>query len=158
MDKQTQQEVWRPIPDTNGRYEISNHGRARTNSQRPGLLTLTTQASGYRYVMVQLANGKQKNCRVNRLVAQVFIPNPKQLPEVNHIDGNKDNNHVSNLEWCDRSQNMKHAIRTGLANPKLHAHHRTDAERELIRQRRIAYLERTGKRARQQETLRPSFI
>jgi hypothetical protein len=108
--------------------------------------------------MVQLANGKQKNCRVNRLVAQVFIPNPKQLPEVNHIDGNKDNNHVSNLEWCDRSQNMKHAIRTGLANPKLHAHRWTNEERELIRQRRIAYLERIGKRAKKQETLRPSFI
>ena len=51
--------------------------------------------------MVRLANGKQKNCRVNRLVAQVFIPNPKQLLEVNHIDGNKDNNKPMNRPDVD---------------------------------------------------------
>ena len=129
MDRQTGQEEWRPIEGTNGKYDVSNFGRVRTNSQRPGLLTLTKQASGYLYAMVQLANGKQKNCRVNRLVAQHFIPNPDNLPEVNHIDGNKENNHVSNLEWCTRSHNVKHSFDTGLKQP----HYLTDEEREHLR-------------------------
>ena len=140
MEGQIINEEWRPIPNTNGRYEISNYGRARTNNQRPGLLTLTKQASGYLYVMVQLTNGKQKNCRVNRLVAQMFVPNPDNLPEVNHIDGNKENNHVSNLEWCTRSHNVKHSFDTGLKTIK--PHRWTDEEREQIRQRALAYHER----------------
>ena len=109
-----EQEQWKPIPMTGGKYEVSNHGRARTNNQRPGLLTLTKQKSGYRYVMVTQTNGKPKNWRVHRLVEMLFIPNPSGLTEVNHIDGNKDNNHVSNLEWCTRSHNVKHSFDTGL--------------------------------------------
>ena len=102
---------------TGGKYEVSNYGRAWTNNRRPGLLTLTKQKSGYRYVMVTQTDGKQKNWRVNRLVAIMFLPNPSGLPEVNHIDGNKDNNHVSNLEWCDRSHNVKHSFDMGLKTP-----------------------------------------
>ena len=129
MDRKTIEEEWRPVEGTNGKYDVSNFGRVRTNSQRPGLLTLTKQASGYLYAMVELANGKPKNCRVNRLVAQHFLPNPDYLPEVNHIDGNKENNHVSNLEWCTRSHNVKHSFDTGLKQP----HHLTDEEREHLR-------------------------
>ena len=114
MDRETRTETWRPIADTNGKYEVSNFGRVRTNNQRPGLLTLTKQPKGYLYAMVTLSNGKQKNCRVHRLVALAFIPNPDGLPEVNHIDGNKENNHVSNLEWCTHSYNNKHAWAIGL--------------------------------------------
>ena len=128
MDRHTDQEEWRPVEGTNGKYDVSNFGRVRTNSQRPGLLTLTKQASGYLYAMVELANGKPKNCRVNRLVAQHFIPNPENLPEVNHIDGNKENNHVSNLEWTDRSHNVKHSFDTGLKRP----HRWTESERKQI--------------------------
>jgi hypothetical protein len=123
-----EQEQWKPIPMTGGKYEVSNHGRARTNNQRPGLLTLTKQKSGYRYVMVTQTNGKPKNWRVHRLVAMLFIPNPSGLTEVNHIDGNKDNNHVSNLEWCTRSHNVKHSFDTGLKTP----HYLTDEERRHL--------------------------
>ena len=110
-------EQWKPINGTDGRYEVSDLGRVRTNSQRPGLLTLTIQKSGYRYAMIEMHNGKPKNCRVHRLVAQHFIPNPNNLPEVNHIDGDKANNQVSNLEWCTRSHNVKHSFDTGLKQP-----------------------------------------
>lgn len=65
-------------------------------------------------------NGKTKRRRVHRLVAQTYIPNPKNKPEINHIDGNKFNNNVYNLEWNTRLENIEHAIRTGLYlyNPK----------------------------------------
>ena len=128
MDSKTQLEEWRAVSNTNGKYEVSNCGRVRTNNRRPGLLTLTKQASGYRYAMVQLENGKQKNCRVNRLVAMAFVSNPNGLPEVNHIDGNKENNHASNLEWVTRSQNVKHSFDTGIRQP----HKWTEEEKQLI--------------------------
>lgn len=60
------------------------------------------------------AKGIYVGYSVHRLVATAFIPNPKRLPQVNHLDGNKLNNHVANLEWCDAYDNVMHAIRTGL--------------------------------------------
>lgn len=124
-------EQWKPIEGTDGKYEVSNLGRVCTNGKRPGVLTLTKQKSGYRYAMIQLSNGKQKNCRVHRLVAEHFLPNPDNMKEVNHKDGNKDNNHVSNLEWCTRSHNVKHSFDTGLKQP----HRWTAEERQQIGER-----------------------
>lgn len=63
-----------------------------------------------RYLVVSLSEGgKRWYKRIHRLVAEVFLPNPHGWEEVNHIDGNKLNNDVSNLEWCTREQNMRHA-------------------------------------------------
>ena len=126
-----EQEQWKPIEGTNSKYEVSNFGRVRTNGQRPGLLTLTKQPSGYRYAMIELSNGKKRNCRVHRLVAQYFIPNTDNLREVNHKDGNKDNNRADNLEWCTRSHNVKHSFDTGLKKP----HRWTPEERKQISER-----------------------
>lgn len=59
-------------------------------------------------------NNKQKQLAVHRLVAKAFISNPNNLPQINHIDGNKNNNRVSNLEWCNNSYNQLHAWRNNL--------------------------------------------
>lgn len=69
----------------------------------------------YGYCKVTLQKDKYKKMySVHRLVAEVFIPNYNKLPQVNHIDGNKQNNHVANLEWCTAKHNMNEAVRTGL--------------------------------------------
>ena len=115
----TDKEQWKPIDGYNGDYLISDHGRVRSLKRHGDrLMPLTKQRKGYYYVMLWDSNKqKGKCCRVNRLVAQHFLPNPDQLPEVNHIDGNKTNNHVSNLEWCTRQHNIRHSWDTGLATP-----------------------------------------
>ena len=125
------EEIWKPIKGTDGKYEVCNLGYVRTNGKRPGLLTLTKQPKGYLYAMIEFPDGKKKNCRVHRLVAEYFLPNPDNLPCINHIDGDKTNNIVSNLEWCTYQQNMQHAVRIGLTHP----HQWTDEERKQISER-----------------------
>ena len=67
--------------------------------------------NGYGYLRVGLyANGKQYWKQVHRLVAEAFIPNPNHLPQVNHIDGNRKNNFVENLEWCTNQENIRHSF------------------------------------------------
>ena len=132
-------EQWKPIDGTDGKYEVSNLGHVRTSGQRPGLLTLTKQKSGYRYAMIEI-DGKSCNRRVHRLVAQHFLPNPDNMKEVNHKDGNKDNNRVDNLEWCTRSHNVKHSFDTGLKQP----HRWTDEERKQISDKVKAYHQKRG--------------
>lgn len=78
-----------------------------------GLLPQFVNAYGYLYVKFR-HDGKPKTKLVHRLLAEVFIPNPKGLPAVNHVDGDKGNNDLSNLEWCTHSENQNHAWKTGL--------------------------------------------
>ena len=67
------------------------------------------------YVQVSMSkNGKRNDFYVHRMVAELYIPNPNNKPEVNHKDGNKANNHVFNLEWATREEQMQHAKQTGL--------------------------------------------
>ena len=74
--------------------------------------------SKHGYLRVALCeNGKQKRVFVHRLVAMKYIPNPHNLPQVNHKNGIKTDNRVKNLEWCTKSENMKHAVNTGLYSP-----------------------------------------
>lgn len=70
---------------------------------------LTTKVAKDGYVPTSITDfGVTRICGLHRIIATVFIPNPDNLPEVNHIDGNKENNRVDNLEWCTKKQNMQH--------------------------------------------------
>ena len=106
-------ENWRFI-EANSDYMISDHGRILSFKGKSKLIISSTITSkGYEHVAIR-QKGIYIGYSVHRLVATAFIPNPRRLPQVNHLDGNKLNNHVANLEWCDAYDNIMHAIRTGL--------------------------------------------
>jgi len=124
-------EEWKPVVGFEESYEVSNLGRVRSFDRvrplrsRSGNMTekrfkgrvLYQGFNNKGYVMAYLClYAKRKACTVHRLVAQAFIPNPYNLPEVNHKDGNKENNTVENLEWSTVADNRKHAYSSGL-NP-----------------------------------------
>ena len=100
-------EEWTPIMG-HPTYSVSQFGRV-SNNKKEKVLKMCVNSSGYKKVVL---NGKNKY--VHRLVAEALIPNPDNLPEVNHKDGNKWNNRVENLEWVDKSENAKHAFEMGL--------------------------------------------
>ena len=97
-----------------GNYDVDEKGTV-VNTKTGRTLHLYDDKNGYKVVTLSIG-GKQKRVRVHRLVALKYIPNPNELPQVNHIDGNKQNNSVENLEWCDSSQNQRHrryVLKTG---------------------------------------------
>lgn len=104
-------EIWKDIVGYEGLYQVSNFGRIKSNYKsiilQPGL------CRGYLIVNLY-KNKKSLSQKVHRLVAQAFIPNPENKPTVNHIDGNKQNNYVSNLEWATVKEQNVHANKTGL--------------------------------------------
>ena len=102
----------------NGNYTISEDGVILSNSAKLSKkadksITHSLTEDGYEFVRLSL-NYKVRKHFVHRLIAQHFIPNPNGLEQVNHIDGNKRNNAISNLEWCSRQDNMKHAALNNL--------------------------------------------
>lgn len=98
-------EIWKDIPYYDGLYQISNYGRIKSFCKGDEQYKVQHD-NGRGYLSVKLyKNGKMKNEYVHRLVALTFIPNPNGLPQVNHKDEDKQNNHVDNLEWCDARYN-----------------------------------------------------
>ncbi|EGT3613198.1 hypothetical protein E5N06_07555 [Clostridium perfringens] len=105
-------EEWRAVKGFEGIYEISNLGRLKSFKKYKNGYILSNKNSKGGYLSVILRDKDKKVCtRIHRLVAETFISNPKNYPVVNHIDGNKQNNKVENLEWCTIQHNVKHAIR-----------------------------------------------
>jgi hypothetical protein len=107
-------EQWRPVPGYEHGYEVSDQGNVRS-LYRGGRLLKPATNRGYKQVVLYAPDGMTtKGHTVHRLVAAAFIPNPQELPWVNHINGRKDDNRASNLEWCDRQGNVRHAVDHGL--------------------------------------------
>ena len=123
-------EEWKSIPGYEGIYEVSNLGRVRSvercdrfNRKIVSKILKPNYVSGYLRVGMY-KNKTFKYYLIHRLVAQAFLPNPDNLPQVNHKDEDKSNNRVDNLEWCDRSYNMNYGtvqqrrIQTNINNGK----------------------------------------
>lgn len=118
-------EIWKDIEGYEGSYQVSNLGRVKSLARQCGtccrkekILVISKTVDGYSRVRLQ-DGGKDKTARVHRLVAKAFLPNPLNKDTVNHIDGNKLNNEVSNLEWADRVEQMVHAYELGLKTSRV---------------------------------------
>lgn len=115
---------WAPFPEYEGIYEVSDDGSVRSvdrvdcrGRRLKGItLSLTTDREGYKKIRL-FKLGKGKNFSVHRMVAISFIGITPDKPMVNHINGLKGDNRVENLEWCDGSWNIQHAVLTGLKKP-----------------------------------------
>lgn len=94
-------------------YRVSEDGVV--TSHRGRVLSHQVDSKGYHRVVLQAGRKHRLHTGVHRLVALTHLPNPDNKPEVNHKDGDKDNNHVSNLEWCTSAENVEHSVRLGLA-------------------------------------------
>lgn len=129
-------EIWKPIKGYESRYEVSNFGRVKSLDRkvrrldvkgRPSHVTVKGRilkptlsvgvTGGYPTVKLMIDN-KGKTKKVHRLVAEAFIPNPNNYPEVNHKDEDKTNNHVNNLEWCTKEYNNSYGTRY----KRIHSH------------------------------------
>lgn len=118
------EEIWRDIKEYEGLYQISNLGRVKSLERvskhtkgymvhyKEKILTPTSEKNGYaRVILTKNGTSKCTHHSVHRLVAKAFLPNPKNLPEVNHIDEDKINNCVDNLEWCTHKYNSNYGMR-----------------------------------------------
>ncbi len=107
-------ETWKEIDGLSG-YWVSNFGQIKSKRKIRAF-----HPDRYGYLVINI---KEKTYKVHQVVAKAFIPNPENLPEVNHKDGIKSHNWVDNLEWMTKSEQMKHAIATGLFNPAKYLEH-----------------------------------
>jgi hypothetical protein len=117
--EQYENEQWRTVDESNGDYEISSYGRVKSykNNKDGILLSGTYREESHQFMVKLTINNKERRFSINRLVAQHFIPNPENLEVVDHIDGNRLNNQMTNLRWVTMSQNRQ--------NSKIPKHNKT---------------------------------
>lgn len=164
-------EEWRTVKGYEGLYEVSSLGRVRSLDRydrmnrfwKGRILNLHTGTGGYLFVALS-SNGKEKNYLVHRLVAQAFLPNPDNLPQVNHRDEVKINNRVENLEWCDReyninygtikdrirNTNLKNGYWTGLSKEEYWKRYRNE-HREHLKEYQIEYYQKNREKRSEQQ-------
>ncbi|WP_430815185.1 NUMOD4 motif-containing HNH endonuclease [Carboxylicivirga sp. RSCT41] len=121
-------EVWKKIKGYEEIYEVSNLGNIKSLKRKVkgkvGLRVIQERilkprnSSEYMIVRLSGVNGKWKDHYIHRLVASAFVKNPDNKPQVNHKDGIKSNNHVDNLEWVTRQENLRHCVELGLKGGK----------------------------------------
>ena len=143
-------EEWRPVVGYEGLYEVSNTGQVRSLDRfyyrlhKGKVLSPTKDRYGYLTVTLN-CNGKSKTIKIHRLVAQAFLPNPDNLPQVNHKDEVKTNNSVDNLEWCTAKYNVNFGTRQErYRNTMLEKGHWSGLSREEYEKKR--YKENKDKR------------
>lgn len=119
------QELWKDVPGYEGFYQVSSLGRIARGGR---VRKLKKDHRGY-FVLTLCKKGIEKDWKIHRLVALAFLPNPEGKRVVNHIDGDKLNNRVENLEWATHSENMMHAYANGLRLT-------TDRQKSLYREGR----------------------
>jgi hypothetical protein len=106
--KKSEPEEWRWVPGYEWYYYVSNRGNVKSRAKNKIICSVLDR---YGYLKCYLQKrGKRKTFRVHQVVAMAFLEKPENCTEINHKDRNKKNNHVNNLEWCTREQNVHHAI------------------------------------------------
>lgn len=149
-----EEEIWKDIKNYKGYYQASNFGRIRsvdryikqyngysysTRIYRGKILKFTIGTRGYLKVVLQKQR-KAKTYNVHRLVAETFIPNPKNLPQVNHKDENKLNNSIDNLEWCTSKYNINFGERNAKVANKLRGVPKSEIHKKNLSIARKKYL------------------
>ena len=117
-------EQWKPVVGYEGLYEVSNMGRARSfprKGTKGGVIGVSYDSNKHYAHIALTKHGKSRTVSLHRVVAKAWIPNPENKPQVNHMDGDKTNNRVDNLEWVTNLENMHHALEHGLQKGYVYA-------------------------------------
>ena len=133
--KLLQDERIKYVEDFEGRFMITDFGRLFSiNGRCKGIKELHPAIGEGRYYATNLRiHPRNRTVRIHQLVGEHFVDNPDNKPQLNHIDGNKLNNHYLNLEWVTSKENIQHAVRTGLMNFKGENHHNSKyTEKQVI--------------------------
>jgi hypothetical protein len=149
-------EIWKGLiyngRDLSEYYEISNYGKL-LGKRRNKLVTLQADPKGYFcFIGTFGSNNDRKTIKIHRAVAETFIPNLENKPQVNHKDGNKQNDYVGNLEWCTPKENSQHAYKNNLVNMTNRSgtsHYLSRLTDEDIRTIRSLYIEIEGQTRKQ---------